>query len=442
MRDENQSVHLEQLLTRLRERHAVIGIVGLGYVGLPLALRYAAEGFHVLGIDIDAAKVDQLNRGESYIAHIQGTTIAAARAAGLAATSDFSRVVEADALIICVPTPLTAYREPDLSYVIGTVESLLPHMRPGQLLSLESTTYPGTTEEELRPRLEAHGLRVGHDVFLVFSPEREDPGNPDFHTRTIPKICGGSTDACLEAGLALYRTAIDTVVPVSSTRAAELTKLLENIHRAVNIGLVNEMKIIADRMGIDIHEVIRAAATKPFGFTAFYPGPGLGGHCIPIDPFYLTWKARQFGLHTRFIELAGEINSDMPAWVITKVADALNSGSRAVMGSRILVLGIAYKKDVDDMRESPSVALMELLRARGATVAYSDPHVPVFPRMREHHFDLSSVELTAASIASYDVVLLATGHSAFDYELVRQSASLIVDTRGVFPHRSPNVVQA
>ena len=442
MRDENQSVHLEQLLTRLHERHAVIGIVGLGYVGLPLALRYAAECFHVLGIDIDAAKVDQLNRGESYIAHIQGTTIAAARAAGLAATSDFSRVAEADALIICVPTPLTAYREPDLSYVIGTVESLLPHMRRGQLLSLESTTYPGTTEEELRPRLEARGLRVGHDVFLVFSPEREDPGNPDFHTRTIPKICGGSTAACLEAGLALYRTAIDTVVPVSSTRAAELTKLLENIHRAVNIGLVNEMKIIADRMGIDIHEVIRAAATKPFGFTAFYPGPGLGGHCIPIDPFYLTWKARQFGLHTRFIELAGEINSDMPAWVITKVADALNSRSRAVMGSRILVLGIAYKKDVDDMRESPSVALMELLRARGATVAYSDPHVPVFPRMREHHFDLCSVELTPASVASYDVVLLATGHSAFDYELVRQNASLIVDTRGVFPHRSPNVVQA
>ncbi|MEW7850688.1 nucleotide sugar dehydrogenase [Massilia aurea] len=442
MRDENQSVHLEQLLARLRDRHAVIGIIGLGYVGLPLALRFAAEGFHVLGIDIDADKVNQLNRGESYIAHIKGAAIEAARASGLVASSDFSRVVEADALIICVPTPLTAYREPDLSYVIGTVESLLPHMRPGQLLSLESTTYPGTTEEELRPRLEARGLRVGHDVFLVFSPEREDPGNPDFNTRTIPKICGGTTDACLEAGLALYRQAIDTVVPVSSTRAAELTKLLENIHRAVNIGLVNEMKIIADRMGIDIHEVIRAAATKPFGFTAYYPGPGLGGHCIPIDPFYLTWKARQFGLHTRFIELAGEINSDMPAWVIAKVADALNTRGRAVMGSRILVLGIAYKKDVEDMRESPSVALMELLRARGAAVEYSDPHVPVFPRMREHRFELVSVELTPSSLASYDVVLLATGHSAFDYELVRQYANLIVDTRGIYPNRLPNVVQA
>lgn len=442
MRDENQSVHLEQLLARLRDRHAVIGIIGLGYVGLPLALRYAAEGFRVLGIDVDADKVARLNRGASYIAHIGAAAIEAARAAGFVASTDFGRTGEADALVICVPTPLTAYREPDLSFVTGTVESLLPHMRPGQLLSLESTTYPGTTEEELRPRLESRGLRVGQDVFLVFSPEREDPGNPDFHTRTIPKVCGGSTDACLEAGLALYRAAIDTVVPVSSTRAAELTKLLENIHRAVNIGLVNEMKIIADRMGIDIHEVIRAAATKPFGFTPYYPGPGLGGHCIPIDPFYLTWKARQYGLHTRFIELAGEINSDMPAWVVAKVADALNERGRAVMGSRILVLGIAYKKDVEDMRESPSVALMELLRARGAAVDYSDPHVPVFPRMREHRFELSSVPLTPSSLASYDVVLLATSHSAFDYDLVRQYANLIVDTRGVYPDRLPNVVQA
>jgi len=442
MRDENQSVHLEQLLARLRDRHAVIGIIGLGYVGLPLALRYAAEGFRVLGIDVDAEKVARLNRGGSYIAHIGAPAIEAARAAGFAASTDFTRTGEADALIICVPTPLTAYREPDLSFVIGTVESLLPHMRPGQLLSLESTTYPGTTEEELRPRLESRGLRVGQDVFLVFSPEREDPGNPDFHTRTIPKVCGGSTSACLEAGLALYRAAIDTVVPVSSTRAAELTKLLENIHRAVNIGLVNEMKIIADRMGIDIHEVIRAAATKPFGFTPYYPGPGLGGHCIPIDPFYLTWKARQYGLHTRFIELAGEINSDMPGWVVGKVADALNERGRAVMGSRILVLGISYKKDVEDMRESPSVALMELLRARGAAVDYSDPHVPVFPRMREHRFELASVPLNPSSLASYDVVLLATSHSAFDYDLVRQYANLIVDTRGVYPNRLPNVVQA
>jgi UDP-N-acetyl-D-glucosamine dehydrogenase len=442
MRDENPSEHLEQLLARLRDRSAVIGIVGLGYVGLPLALRYADEGFRVLGIDIDTGKVAALNRGESYIAHIAAGAVEAARARGFAASGDFTRAREADALIICVPTPLNAYREPDLSYVLGTADALLPYMRPGQILSLESTTYPGTTEEELRPRLEARGLAVGEDVFLVFSPEREDPGNPHFHTRSIPKVCGGSSPACLRAGLALYGQAIDTVVPVSSTRAAELTKLLENIHRAVNIGLVNEMKIIADRMGIDIHEVIRAAATKPFGFTPYYPGPGLGGHCIPIDPFYLTWKARQYGLHTRFIELAGEINSDMPHWVVGKLADALNLRGRSVMGSRVLVLGIAYKKDVDDMRESPSVALMELLRAKGARVDYSDPHVPVFPRMREHHFELASVALTPAAIASYDVVLIATSHSAFDYELIRQYANLIVDTRGVYTERLPHVVRA
>jgi UDP-N-acetyl-D-glucosamine dehydrogenase len=341
-----------------------------------------------------------------------------------------------------VPTPLNPYREPDLSFVLDTTDALLPFMRPGQVLSLESTTYPGTTDEELKPRLESRGFVIGRDMFLVFSPEREDPGNPDFHTRTIPKVCGGVTPACLEAGVALYSAAIDRVVPVSSTRAAELTKLLENIHRAVNIGLVNEMKIIADRMKIDIHEVIRAAATKPFGFTPYYPGPGLGGHCIPIDPFYLTWKAREYGLHTRFIELAGEINSDMPHWVVGKLTDALNQRGKAVMGSRVLVLGIAYKKDVEDMRESPSVELMEILRDKGAIVDYADPHVPVFPRMREHHFDLKSVELTPQRIASYDVVLLATAHSAFDYDLVRQYASLIVDTRGVYLAALPNVVKA
>ena len=442
MRDENTSPHLEQLLAKLQDRTAVIGIVGLGYVGLPLTLCYAAQGFKVLGIDIDTEKVERLNRGESYIKHIDARAIGSARELGFEATADFTRAGEADALIICVPTPLNAFREPDLSYVLGTVSVLLPYVREGQVVSLESTTYPGTTEEELRPRLESRGFTVGRDLFLVFSPEREDPGNPHFQTRTIPKVCGGSTPACLEAGLALYRAAVDRVVPVSSTRAAELTKLLENIHRAVNIGLVNEMKIIADRMGIDIHEVIRAAATKPFGFTPYYPGPGLGGHCIPIDPFYLTWKAREYGVHTRFIELAGEINSDMPHWVISKVADALNERGRSIMGSRVLVLGIAYKKDVEDMRESPSVALMEILRRKGATVDYSDPHVPVVPRRREHRFELSSVPLSPNAIASYDVVLVATAHSAFDYELVRQYANLIVDTRGVYTERLPNVVKA
>lgn len=442
MHDEKLTSHLEQLAGKFRDRSAVIGIVGLGYVGLPLTLRYAAVGFRVLGIDIDANKVARLNEGGSYIKHISSADVARARENGFEATADFTRAGEADALIICVPTPLNAYREPDLSFVLDTTDALLPFMRAGQIVSLESTTYPGTTEEELRPRLASRGFTVGLDMFLVFSPEREDPGNPHFETRTIPKVCGGSTPACLTAGLALYSPAIDLVVPVSSTRAAELTKLLENIHRAVNIGLVNEMKIIADKMDIDIHEVIRAAATKPFGFTAYYPGPGLGGHCIPIDPFYLTWKARQYGVHTRFIELAGEINSDMPNWVLGKVTDALNQRGRSVMGSRALVLGIAYKKDVEDMRESPSVELMELLREKGAHVDYADPHVPIFPKMREHHFDLRSVALTPQSVASYDVVLLATSHTAFDYALIQQHAKLIVDTRGVYLERLPNVVKA
>ncbi|WP_334190673.1 nucleotide sugar dehydrogenase [Noviherbaspirillum sp.] len=434
--------HLDRLLSRLEKGTAVIGIVGLGYVGLPLLLRYTDAGYKVIGFDIDAGKVAKLNRGDSYIEHITSRSIRDACDKGFEATTDFTRAAEPDALIICVPTPLNAYREPDLSYILDTADALVPHMRPGQVLSLESTTYPGTTEEELLPRLVAHDLKVGEEVFLVFSPEREDPGNPHFNTRSIPKVCGGITVPCQRAGVALYSVAVDRVVPVSSTRAAELTKLLENIYRAVNIGLVNEMKIIADRMGIDIHEVINAAATKPFGYAAYYPGPGLGGHCIPIDPFYLTWKARQYGLNTRFIELAGEINSDMPRWVVNKVGEALNDRGRSVRGSSILVLGIAYKKDVDDMRESPSVKLMELLREKGARIAYSDPHVPVFPTMREHRFDLESVDLTRERIASYDLVLLATNHSAFDYDLIQKHAQLIVDTRGVYSEARPNVVKS
>jgi UDP-N-acetyl-D-glucosamine dehydrogenase len=433
---------LDDFLGKIENRSATIGIVGLGYVGLPLMLRYAEVGFRVLGIDIDAEKVSRLNKGESYIEHISASAIAEARGKGFEATTDFSRSTEADALIICVPTPLNRYREPDLSFVLNTMDALTPHLRRGQIVSLESTTYPGTTDEELKPRIESRGFKVGEDVFLVFSPEREDPANPDFVTRTIPKVCGGTTPACQKAGMALYGVAVDRVVPVSSTRAAEMTKLLENIHRAVNIGLVNEMKIIADRMGIDIHEVIRAAATKPFGFVPYYPGPGLGGHCIPIDPFYLTWKAREYGLHTRFIELAGEINSTMPQWVVGKITEALNERARAIRGSRVLVLGIAYKKNVDDMRESPSVELMELLVKKGAVVEYSDPHVPVFPKMRQHHFDLKSVPLTPESIAGFDFVVLATNHDAFDYELIGKHARLIVDTRGVYLQPAANVVKA
>lgn len=374
----------EQLIRALENRSATIGIVGLGYVGLPLMLRYSEVGYKVIGFDIDIDKVDKLNAGKTYIKHIGGALIRKAVERGFEATVDFARAKEVDALIICVPTPLNKYREPDLSFVTDTIDSLIPYVREGQVMSLESTTYPGTTDEELKTRIEKAGFQVGKNYFLVYSPEREDPGNPDFTTRTIPKVCGGTTPECSKVGQALYGQVIDQVVVMSSTRAAEMTKLLENIHRSVNIGLVNEMKIVADRMGIDIYEVIRAASTKPFGFVPYYPGPGLGGHCIPIDPFYLTWKAREYKVHTRFIELAGEVNSSMPEWVIGKIADALNRNRKSIAGSKILLLGIAYKKNVDDMRESPSVEIMELLRARGAEISYSDPYVPVFPKMREH----------------------------------------------------------
>ena len=431
-----------QIISRLENRTATIGIVGLGYVGLPLAIRFSEVGYKVLGFDISEEKVGRLNRGESLIEHIPHSAIAASKDAGFEATTDFTRVPEADALILCVPTPLTKFREPDLSFVLKTVESLVPYMREGQVMSLESTTYPGTTDEELAPRLEKAGFVIGETTFLIYSPEREDPGNERFSTRSIPKICGGATPACLDVGMALYGQVIDQVVPVSSTRAAELTKLLENIHRAVNIGLVNEMKIVADKMGIDIHEVINAAATKPFGFVAYYPGPGLGGHCIPIDPFYLTWKAREYGVHTRFIELAGEVNSAMPDYVVAKLTMAMNDQHKAVKNSRILVLGIAYKKNVDDMRESPSVILMEKLRDMGALVDYSDPHIPVFPETREHDFNLSSVNLTPETLAGYDCVLLATSHDRFDYDMIREHSALIIDTRGCYREPAAHIVKA
>lgn len=434
--------HKQTLVNKLNDRTARIGVIGLGYVGLPLMLRFTEVGYRVTGFDVDQNKVSSLNEGQSYIERITNDTIQGARAKGFEATADFSRCREVDALIICVPTPLNKYREPDLSFVIATTDSIVPHLRAGQVVSLESTTYPGTTEEELRPRIAAKGLEVGENVFLVFSPEREDPSNPNYETKTIPKICGGTTAACLEVGLALYGQAIDKVVPVSSTQAAEMTKLLENIHRAVNIGLANEMKIICDKMGIDVYEVIRAAATKPFGFVPYYPGPGLGGHCIPIDPFYLTWKAREYGVHTRFIELAGEINSAMPKWVIGKVTDALNERGKALRGSQVLVLGLAYKKNVDDLRESPSIELMEVLQEKGARIAYSDPHIPVFPRMREHYFDLKSLPLTPDSIAQFDCVILATNHDVFDYGLIKQHARLLVDTRGVYLETASNVIRA
>jgi UDP-N-acetyl-D-glucosamine dehydrogenase len=430
------------VVDKFQSKKAIIGIVGLGYVGLPLALRYSEEKFKVIGFDIDQFKVNKINEGQSYIEHIHTEDVLKAKSAGFEATNDFKRIDEVDAIILCVPTPLNKYREPDLSFVLNTTESIIPYLRKGQIVSLESTTYPGTTEEELLPRVEKNGLKVGTDIFLVFSPEREDPGNEKFTTRTIPKVVGGQTPNCLEVGVALYAGVIDKVVPVSSAKAAEMTKLLENIHRSINIGLVNEMKMVCDKMGIDIHEVIDAAATKPFGFVAYRPGPGIGGHCIPIDPFYLTWKAREFGVHTHFIELAGEINSAMPSWVLKKIAKSLNQHEKSIKGSKVLVLGISYKKNIDDMRESPSVFLMEKIRDEGAVLDYSDPHVPVFPKMREHNFDLKSVELTPATIASYDCIVLTTDHDRFDYEMIQKNAKLLVDTRGKYRKVFPNVVKA
>ncbi len=430
------------LREKLELKTAVIGIIGLGYVGLPLVLRYCEVGYKVIGFDIDVSKVDALSRGASYIKHITHESVSVAVGRGFEATCDFMRTTEADALILCVPTPLDRHREPDLSFITGTMDALLPYLREGQVVSLESTTYPGTTEEELMPRIESTGLKVGEDIYLVYSPEREDPGNLDFVTRTIPKVCGGVTERCREIGHELYRQVIDKVVMVSSTKAAEMTKLLENIHRAVNIGLVNEIKIVADKMGIDIYEVIDAAATKPFGFVPYYPGPGLGGHCIPIDPFYLTWKAREYGLHTRFIELAGEINSSMPEWVVSKVMDGMNCYGKAINGSRILVLGIAYKKNVGDMRESPAALILELLRDKGAEISYSDPHVPEFPSMRKYTFNLSSVDLTPVLLKEYDCVVLTTDHDLFDYEMIRDNSSLIVDTRGKYREPVPHIIRA
>jgi UDP-N-acetyl-D-glucosamine dehydrogenase len=409
-----------------------IGIVGLGYVGLPLMLAYARAGLRVIGFDIDPEKPRRLLAGESYIKHIPTADVAAARATGrFDATTDFSRVAETDAIILCVPTPLDEHLEPDLSYITATLDSVCPHLKPGHVVSLESTTYPGTTEEEVVPRVRARGLEPGKTVFVVYSPEREDPGNPTFTAANIPKVVGGLTPACLERGVALYEAAFEKVVPVSSCKVAELTKLLENIYRAVNIGLVNELKIVADAMGIDIWEVIRAASTKPFGFTPFYPGPGLGGHCIPIDPFYLTWKAREFGVNTRFIELAGQINRSMPEYVVRRTMLALNERGKAVKGSRVLLLGLAYKADVDDMRESPTFELMDRFAALGAAVSYYDPHVPVIGPTREHAKwqGVKSVAWDRATISAADAVVIATNHKAVNLAELADWAPLVVDTR-------------
>ena len=430
------------VIKKILNKESKIGIIGMGYVGIPLMLRFIAEGFTVYGLDIDKVKVDMLNDGKSFIEHIPNNEIQVAKSKQFIATLDFSICSELDILILCVPTPLSAHREPDISYILDSLNSLAPYIKRGHVISLESTTYPGTTDEVIVPFVLNAGLMVGKDVFVLYSPEREDPGNKNFNTKTIPKVCGGISSECLEVGVTLYKSIIDIVVPVSSARAAEMTKLLENIHRAVNIGLVNEMKIVADKMALDIHEIIRAAATKPFGFVPYYPGPGLGGHCIPIDPFYLTWKAREYGVHTRFIELAGEVNSSMPDYVMTKVIDALNRSSKSVRGSKILVLGVAYKKNVDDIRESPSLALITKLTQLGSDVIYYDPFVPILNSVHDGIQNLKSIQLDKNIVEDCDCVLLATDHDCFDYKLIENHAKMIIDTRGRFLKKSANIIKA
>ena len=431
---------LSQLALRLeekiRDKTALVGVVGLGYVGLPLIQAFINAGFRTMGFDVDQSKVDLLLAGKSYIGHIKSEWISRCISEGkFIPTADPAQLAEPDAILICVPTPLSESRDPDLSYIEATTRSIAAALRPGQLISLESTTYPGTTRDVMLPILQPRGLHLGQDYFLAYSPEREDPGNPDFSASRIPKVVGGMEPVSLRLAVELYSKAVVQVVPVSSCEVAEACKILENTYRSVNIAMVNELKMLFDRIGIDVWEVIDAAKTKPFGFQAFYPGPGLGGHCIPIDPFYLSWVARKHGMPTRFIELAGEINTHMPEYVINRLMSALNEHGKPVKGSRILLLGVAYKKDVDDPRESPSFELMDLLRSGGAQLSYNDPHVPHLPRMRQHDVpELHSVPLTEDTLAAQDCVLIATDHSAYDYEFIVRHSQLVIDTRNATKH--------
>jgi UDP-N-acetyl-D-glucosamine dehydrogenase len=429
------------LLEKIRSRTARTGVVGLGYVGLPLAVELAKAGFRTTGIDLDARKVQSITAGHSYIPDVATTDVAALHRTGaLRATTDFAVVKELDTINICVPTPLRKTKDPDMSYIVSAVEAIAAHLHAGMLIILESTTYPGTTEEVVQPLLEATGMKAGEDFFLAFSPERVDPGNPTFHTHNVPKVVGGLTPACSQLAAALYGTAVQTIVPVSSTRVAEMVKLLENTFRAVNIGLVNELALMCDRMNIDVWEVVEAAKTKPFGFMAFYPGPGLGGHCIPIDPFYLSWKAKQSGFDPRFIELAGHINGGMPLYVVEKVADALNTRRKSINGASILVAGVAYKREIDDIRESPALDIMGLLHAKGATIAFADPFVAsIAGREWSGARDLTAVDLRRGSMGQYDCVVIVTEHKAFDYDALVAEADLIVDTRNAIKKPHPHV---
>jgi UDP-N-acetyl-D-glucosamine dehydrogenase len=435
------SATAESLLAKIKSRAARTGVVGLGYVGLPLAVELAKAGFHTTGIDLDPRKIQAIGEGRSYIPDVATDAVMSLHRAGkLDATTDFAVVAQLDTINICVPTPLRKTKDPDMSYIVSAVEAIAKHLHPGMLIILESTTYPGTTDEVVQPLLEATGLTAGKDFFIAFSPERVDPGNPTFQTHNVPKVVGGLTPTCSQLAAALYGTAIETIVPVSSTRVAEMVKLLENTFRAVNIGLVNELALMCDRMNIDVWEVVDAAKTKPFGFMAFYPGPGLGGHCIPIDPFYLSWKAKQSGFDPRFIELAGHINGGMPHYVVEKVADALNTRRKAINGASILIAGVAYKRDIDDMRESPALDIMGLLHAKGARISYADPYVPeVHGREWAGGFDVRAVDMTRGAIGQYDCVVIATEHKAFDYAAIVEEAELIVDTRNAIKQPHPHV---
>ncbi len=432
---------VDMLRDRIRSRKARTGIVGLGYVGLPLAVELAKAGFHATGIDLDSRKVQNINEGRSYIPDVSTADVQALRAKGLLdATTDFAVVRDLDTVNICVPTPLRKTKDPDMSYIVSAVEGIAKYLHPGMLIVLESTTYPGTTDEVVQPMLEATGLKAGVDFFLAFSPERVDPGNPTYQTHNVPKVVGGYTPNCSMLAKELYGAAIETIIPVSSTRVAEMVKLLENTFRAVNIGLVNELALMCDRMNIDVWEVVDAAKTKPFGFMAFYPGPGLGGHCIPIDPFYLSWKAKQTGFDPRFIELAGHINAGMPHYVVDKVGEALNSRRKPINGSNILIAGVAYKRDIDDMRESPALDVMGLLLSRGARVSYADPYVTeVHGREWSGGYDVKAVDMVRGSIAQYDAVVIVTDHKRFDYQALLDEADVIVDTRNAIKGSHPNV---
>lgn len=424
--------NLDQLIHKILQKEAIVGIIGMGYVGLPLVLRFCEEGFRILGFDVDSKKVEKLKKGKSYLKSIPSSRIMQLiRSRLLNVTEDFSRLSEPDCILVCVPTPLTEKKEPDLQYIEKTTDAIREHLRKGQLIVLESTSYPGTTEELILPQLESTGLKVGEDFFLAYSPEREDPGNKRFTTHKIPKVVAGVTPSCQKIVAALYRQVIQKVIPVSSPRVAELTKLLENIYRGVNIALVNELKMLTDRMGIDIWEVIEAASTKPFGFSPFFPGPGMGGHCIPIDPFYLSWKARDYDFTTKFIQLAGEINVSIPYYVVSKILDALNERRKSIKGAKILILGVAYKKDVDDARESPALAIMEILQKKGATILYHDPYIPILPVFRKYHFKLKSSPLTEPLLHRIDAAVVVTDHSQIDYQWVVRCAPLVIDTRNV-----------